>query len=70
MFSLRVYFGFFYICAPGSLALLIHPHALNFCSVFPTPLSETLRRGHNGRRRRVSALIVNSDEWGHVGRAV
>jgi len=56
----------FYICAPGSLALLIHPHALNFCSFFPTPLPETLRRGRNGRRRRVSALTVNSYEWGRV----
>ena len=58
----------FYICAPGSLALLIHPHTLNFCSVFPTPLPETLRRGQNGRRRRVSALTINSNEWGRVGR--
>ena len=35
-------FRVFYICAPGSLALPIHPHALNSCSVFPTPLPETL----------------------------
>ena len=57
----------FYICAPGSLALLIHSHALNFCSVFPTPLPETLRRGHNGRLHRGRALTVHSDEWGRVG---
>ena len=31
---------FFYICAPDSLAILIHPHALNFCSLFSTPLPE------------------------------
>ena len=36
----------FYIYAPGSLAILIHPHTLNFCSLFPTPLPETLRTGH------------------------
>ena len=36
----------FYIRAPSSLAILIHPHALNFCSLFPTPLPETLRTGH------------------------
>ena len=51
----------FYIYAPGSLALLIHPRALNFCSIFPTPLPETLITGHNGRCRRVKGLTVNSD---------
>ena len=56
----------FYICAPGSLALLIHPRALNFCSIFPTPLPETLITGHNGRCRRVKGLTVNSDEWGRA----
>ena len=51
----------FYFCAPGSLALLIHPHSVNFCSLFPTPLPETLITGHNGRCRRVKGLTVNSD---------
>ena len=46
----------FYFCAPGSLALLIHPHSVNFCSLFPTPLPETLRTGYNGRCRRVNAF--------------
>ena len=27
----------FYFCAPGSLALLIHLHSVNFCSLFPLP---------------------------------
>ena len=57
----------FYFCAPGSLALLIHPHSVNFCSLFPTPLPETLITGYNGRCRRVNGLTVNSDEWGRVG---
>lgn len=57
----------FYICAPGSLALLIHPHTLNFFSVLPTPLPETVRTGHNGHCRRVNGLTVNSDKWGRTG---
>ena len=46
----------FYFYAPGSLALLIHPHSVNFCLLFPTPLPETLRTGYNGRCRRVNAF--------------
>ena len=55
-FNFRFLYWDFYICAPGSLALLIHPHSVNFCSLFPTPLPETLRTGYNGCCRRVNAF--------------
>jgi hypothetical protein len=39
----------FYFRALGSLVVLSFPQLLSFSSVFPKPLSETLRRSSNGR---------------------
>ena len=51
------------ICAPNSLVVLSFPHASNFCSLFPTPLAETLTNVHN---RRLPSWPL-TDLWGHVG---
>jgi hypothetical protein len=39
----------FYFCALGSLVVLSFPQLVSFSSVFPKPLSETLRRSSDGR---------------------
>jgi hypothetical protein len=39
----------FYFCALRSLVVLSFPQLLSFSSVFPKPLSETLRRSSDGR---------------------
>ena len=72
--SKKLFYSFilrdFYACALGSLALLIHPHALNLCSLFPSTLSEELIRGRKGQTGRLTSgplLTVNSDEGGRAG---
>jgi hypothetical protein len=39
----------FYFRALGSLVVLSFPQVVSFSSVFPKPLSETLRRSSDGR---------------------
>jgi hypothetical protein len=39
----------FYFCALTLLVVLSFPHLVSFSSVFPKPLSETLRRSSDGR---------------------
>ena len=53
----------FMLCAPGSLVLLSHAHALNFCSLFPTLLCETLAKPQTGRFRQVNPVDRYMDEF-------
>jgi hypothetical protein len=47
--NIRIIICDFYFRALGSLVILSFPQLLSFSSVFPKPLSETLRRSSDGR---------------------